>query len=189
MGNRINTVMQAAYFKISGVLPQDEAVKYMKKFIEKSYGKKGADIVEKNYKTVDAALLAVEEVRYPSSTEGAIHMKKPFAAAGDNWIREVLGTMSIQEGDKLPVSKIPEDGTFPTGTTQYEKRSVAERVPLWNPEVCIQCGNCAAVCSHACIRMKNLSDDEAAKAPKGFKTAAVKPKAVDGKKAALVISA
>ncbi|MDR2433264.1 MAG: pyruvate:ferredoxin (flavodoxin) oxidoreductase [Treponema sp.] len=189
MGNRINTVMQAAYFKISGVLPQDEAVKYMKKFIEKSYGKKGADIVEKNYKTVDAALLAVEEVKYPSSTEGAIHMKKPFAAAKDNWIREVLGTMSIQEGDKLPVSKIPEDGTFPTGTTQYEKRSVAERVPVWNPDVCIQCGNCSAVCSHACIRMKNLSDAEAAKAPKGFKTAAIKPKAVDGKKAVLVISA
>ncbi|MDR0583969.1 MAG: pyruvate:ferredoxin (flavodoxin) oxidoreductase [Treponema sp.] len=189
MGNRINTVMQAAYFKISGVLPQDEAVKYMKKFIEKSYGKKGADIVEKNYKTVDAALLAVEEVKYPSATEGAIHMKKPFAAARDNWIREVLGTMSIQEGDKLPVSKIPEDGTFPTGTTQYEKRSVAERVPLWNPEVCIQCGTCAAVCSHACIRMKNLSDGELAKAPRGFKAAAVKPKPIEGKKAALVISA
>ena len=189
MGNRINTVMQAAYFKISGVLPQDEAVKYMKKFIEKSYGKKGADIVEKNNKTVDASLSAVEEVKYPSGTEGSIHMKKPFATAKDNWIREVLGTMSIQEGDKLTVSKIPEDGTFPTATTQYEKRAVAERVPIWNPDVCIQCGNCSAVCSHACIRMKNLSDAEAGKAPKGFKTAAIKPKPVDGQKAALVISA
>ncbi|MDR2072836.1 MAG: pyruvate:ferredoxin (flavodoxin) oxidoreductase, partial [Spirochaetaceae bacterium] len=127
MGSRINTVMQAAYFKISGVLPQDEAVKYMKKFIEKSYGKKGADVVEKNFKTVDAALNAVEEVQYPSAPEGNLHMKKPFGAAKDNWIREVLGTMSIQEGDKLPVSKIPADGTFPTATTQYEKRAVAER--------------------------------------------------------------
>ncbi|MDR1318525.1 MAG: pyruvate:ferredoxin (flavodoxin) oxidoreductase, partial [Treponema sp.] len=189
LGNRINTVMQAAYFKISGVLPEADAVKYMKKFIEKSYGKKGADVVQKNYATVDAALAAVEEVKYPSSPQGTLSMKKPFATAEDNWIREILGTMSVQEGDKLPVSSIPEDGTFPSGTTQYEKRSVAERVPIWNPAVCIQCGNCSAVCSHACIRMKNLSDAEAAKAPGGFKTAAIKPKPVDGKKVALIISA
>jgi pyruvate-ferredoxin/flavodoxin oxidoreductase len=189
MGNRINTVMQAAYFKISGVLPQDEAVKYMKKFIEKSYGKKGADVVEKNYKTVDLSLDAVEEVKYPSSADGALHMKKPFATASDSWIQSVLGAVSVQEGDKLAVSKIPEDGTFPTATTQYEKRAVAERVPSWNPEVCIQCGRCSAVCSHACIRMKNVSDDEVSKAPKGFQTAAIKPKPVDGKKVTLVISA
>jgi pyruvate-ferredoxin/flavodoxin oxidoreductase len=187
MGNRINTVMQAAYFKISGVLPEAEAVKHMKEHIKKSYGKKGADVVEKNYKTVDAALVAVEEVKYPSAVEGNIHMKKPFATAKDAWIRETLGTVSIQNGDSLPVSKIPEDGTFPTATTQYEKRSVAERVPIWNPDVCIQCGNCSVVCPHACIRMKNLTDDQAAKAPKGFKTAAIKPKPVEGQKAALVI--
>ncbi|MDR1362714.1 MAG: pyruvate:ferredoxin (flavodoxin) oxidoreductase, partial [Spirochaetaceae bacterium] len=189
MGNRINTVMQAAYFKISGVLAEDEAVKYMKKFIEKSYGKKGADVVQSNYKTVDAALSAIEEVKYPSHTEGDMHMKKPFATADDSWIRETLGVMSIQEGDKLPVSKIPEDGAFPTGTAQYEKRAVAERVPSWNPDVCIQCGMCSVVCSHACIRMKNLSDSELGKAPAGFKSAAVKPKPVDGKKVTLVISA
>ncbi|MDR1142841.1 MAG: pyruvate:ferredoxin (flavodoxin) oxidoreductase [Spirochaetaceae bacterium] len=188
MGSRINTVMQAAYFKISGVLPQDEAVKYMKKFIEKSYGKKGADIVEKNYKTVDAALNAVEEVAY-SVPGGSLHMKKPFATAKDSWIREVLGAVSVQEGDKLPVSKIPADGTFPTATTQYEKRAVAERVPAWDPAVCIQCGRCSAVCSHACIRMKYLSAGEAAKAPRGFKTAELKPKPVDNKKVTLIIAA
>jgi pyruvate-ferredoxin/flavodoxin oxidoreductase len=189
MGNRINTVMQAAYFKISGVLPEAQAVEEMKHFIEKSYGKKGADVVQKNYATVDAALQAVEVVKYPSAPEGSLHMKKPFATARDSWIQEVLGAVSVQEGDKLPVSKIPEDGTFPTATTQYEKRAVAERVPSWNPEVCIQCGNCAAVCSHACIRMKNLSDAEAAKAPKGLKIAAIKPKPVEGKKTCLMISA
>ncbi|MCL1837606.1 MAG: pyruvate:ferredoxin (flavodoxin) oxidoreductase [Treponema sp.] len=187
MGNRINTVMQAAYFKISGVLPEAEAVQLMKDHIEHSYGKKGADIVEKNFKTVDAALGAMEEVKYPAAAEGNIHMKKPFVTAKDNWIRESLGTMYIQEGDTLPVSMIPEDGTFPTATTQYEKRNVAERVPIWNPDVCIQCGNCAFVCSHSCIRMKNLSDADAAKAPKGFKTAVIKNK--PGEKAALVISA
>ncbi|MDR1389903.1 MAG: pyruvate:ferredoxin (flavodoxin) oxidoreductase [Treponema sp.] len=187
MGSRINTVMQAAYFKISGVLPQDEAVKYMKKFIEKSYGKKGADIVEKNYKTVDMALSAVEEVSY-SAAGGGLHMKKPFAGARDSWIQEVLGSVSVQEGDRLPVSKIPADGTFPTATTQYEKRAVAERVPDWDPALCIQCGQCAIVCSHACIRMKNLDASEVSKAPAGFKTAEIKPKPVEGKKAALVIA-
>ncbi|MDR1973039.1 MAG: pyruvate:ferredoxin (flavodoxin) oxidoreductase [Treponema sp.] len=188
MGNRINTVMQAAYFKISGVLPEAQAVEEIKHFIEKSYGKRGADVVQKNYATVDAALSAVEEVKY-GGVGGKLHMKKPFATARDSWIQEVLGAVSVQEGDKLPVSKIPEDGTFPTATTQYEKRAVAERVPAWNPDVCIQCGNCAAVCSHACIRMKNLSDAEAAAAPRGFKTAAIKPKAVEGKKTCLLISA
>jgi pyruvate-ferredoxin/flavodoxin oxidoreductase len=190
MGNRINTVMQAAYFKISGIIPEAESVKRMKEHIEHSYGKKGKDVVEKNYKTVDASLNAIEEVKYPSSTEGDIHMKKPFVHARDNWIKEVLGTMSIQEGDSLPVSKLPEDGTFPTATTQYEKRSVAERVPVWNPDVCTQCGICAMVCPHACIRMKNLTDDQVSKAPKGFKAAEIKPKAkaVDGMKATLVIA-
>jgi pyruvate-ferredoxin/flavodoxin oxidoreductase len=187
MGNRINTVMQAAYFKISGILTEEDAVRRMKEHIEHSYGKKGKDVVEKNYKTVDASLTAVEEVKYPSNTEGDIHMKKPFATAKDPWIKEVLGTMSVQEGDNLPVSKLPEDGTFPTATTQYEKRSVAERVPIWNPEVCVQCGNCTVVCPHACMRFKNLTDDQVAKAPKGFKTAEPKPK-VAGQKAALVIA-
>jgi len=188
MGNRINTVMQAAYFKISGVLHETEAVKLMKEHIEHSYGKKGKDVVEKNYKTVDAALGAVEAVDYPSKTEGNLHMKVPFAGAKDSWIKDVLGTVSFQAGDSLPVSKIPADGTFPTATTQYEKRSVAELVPVWNPDVCIQCGNCSVVCPHACIRMKNVSDADAAKAPKGFKSAAIKPKPVDGQKAALTIS-
>jgi pyruvate-ferredoxin/flavodoxin oxidoreductase len=161
----------------------------MKEHIKQSYGKKGADIVEKNFKTVDAALNAMEEVKYPSKADGKIHMKKPFATAADKWIKGTLGTMSIQEGDTLPVSKIPEDGTFPTATTQYEKRSVAERVPIWNSDVCIQCGNCAFVCPHACIRMKNVSDADLAKAPAGFKAAAIKPKPVDGCKATLAISA
>jgi pyruvate-ferredoxin/flavodoxin oxidoreductase len=189
MGNRINTVMQAAYFKISGVLPEAEAVEYMKKFIKKSYGKKGDDVVQKNYNTVDKALESVEEVKYPAQANGKLHMKTPFATAKDTWIKETLGLMSIQEGDKLPVSKIPEDGTFPTATTQYEKRAVAERVPTWDPALCIQCGQCSVVCSHACIRMKYLSDDEATAAPAGFKTASIKPKAEAGKKVTLQIAA
>ncbi|MDR0476256.1 MAG: pyruvate:ferredoxin (flavodoxin) oxidoreductase [Treponema sp.] len=189
MGNRINTVMQAAYFKISGVLHEDEAVRLMKEHVEHTYGKKGKEVVQANFNTIDKSLGAIEEVKYPASTEGNLHIKPAFATAKDAWIREVLGSVSVQEGNKLEVSKIPDDGTFPTATSQYEKRSVAEEVPVWHPEACIQCGNCAAVCPHACMRMKNLTDAEVSNAPAGFKTAEIKPKAVEGKKACLVIAA
>jgi len=188
MGNRINTVMQAAYFKISGVLSETEAVSLMKDHIKKTYGKKGDVVVQNNYKTVDAALGAVEEVKVPSGTEGSLRMKEPFANAKDSWIKDTLGKAAFQDGDLLPVSKLPADGTFPTATTQYEKRAVAELVPIWNPNECIQCGNCTVVCPHACLRFKNVSDAAIAKAPKGFKSAAVKPKPIDGMSAALAIS-
>ena len=188
MGTRINTVMQAAYFKISGVLDEETAVKYMKKFIEKSYSKKGMDIVEKNYKTVDAALNAVEKVAYPGNTVGNLHMKGAMATSPDTFVKDVLGKMAVQQGDKLPVSALPADGTFPTATTQYEKRATAEKVPSWDPEVCIQCGQCTVVCPHGCLRMKTLDDSEAAKAPGTFKTAEIKPKAVPGKKIVLQVA-
>ena len=188
MGTRINVVMQAAYFKISGVLPEAEAVDYMKKFIEKSYGKKGADVVQKNIATIDMALAAVEKVDYPAHTEGDVHMKPAMADSPDPFVREVLGVMAVQQGDKLPVSKLPADGTFPTATTQFEKRAIAEKVPEWDPSICIQCGQCALVCPHAVIRMKVITDDQAAAAPKAFKTAAVKPKPEDGKKVVLQVS-
>jgi pyruvate-ferredoxin/flavodoxin oxidoreductase len=188
MGNRINVVMQAAYFKISGVLSEEEAVKYMKKFIEKSYGKKGADVVQKNIDTIDMALAAVHEVKYPNKVEGNHHMNPAMSSAKDPFIRDVLGVMADQNGDSLKVSQLPEDGTFPTATTQYEKRAIAEKVPCWDPEVCIQCGQCTVVCPHAVIRMKTISDADIAKAPKGFKTAEIKPKAVPGKKVVLQIS-
>ncbi len=188
MGTRINTVMQAAYFKISGVLPEDVAVKYMKKFVEKSYSKKGADVVQKNFATIDAALNAVEKVAVPAAVSGDMHMKPAMAASKDAFVRDVLGAMAVQNGDKLPVSKLPEDGTFPTATTQFEKRAIAEKVPEWDPSVCIQCGQCTVVCPHAVIRMKTLSDDAAAKAPAGFKSADLKPKAEAGKKVVLQIS-
>ncbi|MCL2007434.1 MAG: pyruvate:ferredoxin (flavodoxin) oxidoreductase [Treponema sp.] len=189
MGNRINTVMQAAYFKISGVLPEAEAIKLVKEHVQTTYGKRGKEVVEANYRTIDKAVGEVHEVKYPSSTEGNIHMKPTFATSDDSWVKEVLGGVSRQQGNKLPVSKIPNDGTFPTATSQYEKRSVAEQVPIWNADVCIQCGNCIVVCPHACMRLKNLTDAEVKSAPPGFKVAEVKPKAVEGKKAILAIAA
>ena len=187
MGTRINTVMQAAYFKISGVLPEADAVKLMKEHVEHTYGRKGADVVQANFNTIDKAIGAVHEINYPSSTEGNNHMKPAFSTAKDPWVKDVLGAVSSQEGNRLAVSKIPNDGTFPTATSQYEKRSVAEQVPIWNPQVCIQCGNCSVVCPHACIRMKNPSDAEVGKAPTGLKTAEIKPKPIEGRKACLVV--
>jgi len=188
MGTRINVVMQTAFFKISGVLKEDVAIKFMKKFIEKSYGKKGPEIVQKNYDTIDLSLNAVEKVDYPSKTVGSIHMKPAMSSASDPFIKDVLGAMSDQQGDKLPVSKLPEDGTFPSATTQYEKRSVAEMIPEWDPEACIQCGQCTVVCPHAVIRMKTMTNDEAAKAPETFKAVETKPKATEGKKVVLQVS-
>ncbi|ERJ93910.1 pyruvate:ferredoxin (flavodoxin) oxidoreductase [Treponema lecithinolyticum] len=188
MGNRINVVMQAAYFKISGVLPEAEAVEYMKKFIEKSYGKKGADVVQKNIATIDMALAAVEKVDYPAKTEGDVHMKPAMASSDDPFVRDVLGAMAVQQGNKLPVSKLPADGTFPTATTQYEKRAIAEKVPEWDTAVCIQCGQCTVVCPHAVIRMKVLTDEQTAAAPRTFKTAELKPKPEAGKKMVLQVS-
>ncbi|MCL2380923.1 MAG: pyruvate:ferredoxin (flavodoxin) oxidoreductase [Treponema sp.] len=189
MGTRINTVMQAAYFKISGVLPEAEAVTLMKEHVEHTYGRKGDNVVQANFNTIDKAIGAVEEVKYPAAADGNHNMRPVFATAKDSWIREVLGAISVQEGNKLAVSKIPDDGTFPTATSQYEKRSVAEQVPVWNPDACIQCGNCVAVCPHACMRMKHLTDAQAAAAPAGFRVADIKPKAVEGKKTCLVIGA
>lgn len=115
-------------------------------------------------------------------------MKGAMASSPDSFVRDVLGKMAVQQGDKLPVSALPADGTFPTATTQYEKRATAEKVPSWDPEVCIQCGQCTVVCPHGCLRMKTLDDSEAAKAPATFKTAEIKPKAVPGKKIVLQVA-
>mgnify|MGYP000845710642 FL=1 len=189
MGNRINIVMLAAFFKISGVLKEDVAVEYMKKFIAKTYGKKGQDVVNKNISTIEMALEAVEKVDLKGKKVGGnFHMESAMKNTNDSFIKNVLGAMAAQEGDKLPVSKLPADGTFPTATTQYEKRGIAERVACWDEATCIQCGNCALVCPHACIRMKTMTDDAAAKAPAGFKSVEMKP-AKPGQKFVLAISA
>ncbi|MBQ9239317.1 MAG: pyruvate:ferredoxin (flavodoxin) oxidoreductase [Treponema sp.] len=189
MGNRINIVMLAAFFKISTVLKEAEAVKYMKKFIEKTYGKKGQEVVNKNISTIELALAAVERVELAGrKATSSRHMVPSIKNTEDPFIKNVLGALAAQEGDKVPVSKIPADGTYPTATTQYEKRGVGETVASWIAEKCIYCGLCSLQCPHACIRMKPLTDAEAAAAPKGFKCADGKPK-VEGQKMVLGISA
>ncbi len=188
MGTRINVVMQTAYFKISGVLPEAEAITLIKKAIEKTYGKKGADIVKKNIDTIDMAIAGVEKVDYPKTVSSSVKMKPAMISATDTFIKDILGTIAVNKGDNLAISQVPVDGTFPTATTQYEKRGIAERVPYWNSETCIQCGNCTVVCPHAVLRMKQVKDADLAKAPATFKAVDAKPKPVEGCKVTLQVS-
>ena len=157
MGGRINVVMQTAFFKISGILPEAEAVSLIKKFIEKSYGKKGADVVKKNIDTIDMALAGVEKVDYPKTASSSLKMLPAMTADAPDFIKNILGTIAVNKGDDVKVSEFPEDGTFPSASTQYEKRAIAERMPIWEPDLCIQCGQCTMVCPHAVIRPKPLT--------------------------------
>ncbi len=180
MGGRINVVMQTAFFKISNILPEAESVALIKKFIEKSYGKKGADVVKKNIDTIDMALAGVEQVNYPKTASSKLKMLSAMTADAPAFVQDVLGTIGINKGDDLKVSQLPEDGTFPTATTQYEKRAIAEKMPIWDKDLCIQCGQCTMVCPHAVIRMKAYDKSLLAKAPATFKSADYKTKEFEG---------
>ncbi len=171
MGSRTNTVLQAAFFKLSGILPEQEALEQLKAYAKKSYEKKGMDVVEKNWKCIDAAASAIEVVDYPTAVAGQLVMPPVVSAEAPDFVKNVTAKMIAQKGDQLPVSAIPDDGTWPTATTQWEKRNVAQFVPEWDPSVCIQCGNCSAICPHAAIRMKVYNEENLKGAPEGFKSA------------------
>ncbi|NLJ09495.1 MAG: pyruvate:ferredoxin (flavodoxin) oxidoreductase [Treponema sp.] len=188
MGGRINVIMQTAFFKISGVLPEEEAVELIKKSIKKTYGKKGEEIVKKNIDTIDMALAGIQQVNYPKTVSGTLKMIPPVPANAPAFVKEVIGEIIAFRGEKIPVSKMPDDGTFPTGTTKYEKRNIAEKIPVWDPETCIQCGNCTMVCPHAVIRMKAYTPDKLAGAPETFKSTDAKGKEFEGMKFTLQVS-
>ena len=187
MGSRINTIMQTAFFKISGVLPEGEAVGLIKKYTKKTYMRKGADVVQKNLTAIDMALNATQEVKVGQATS-AKHMLAPVPETAPAFVRETLGELIAQRGEKVPVSKIPLDGTFPTATTQYEKRNIAEKIPVWEPSICIQCGNCTMVCPHAVIRMKAYDPALLTKAPATFKSADGKGKELAGLKVTVQVA-
>jgi len=170
LGGRINTIMQTAFFLISGVLPEEEAVKLIEDAVKDTYGNKGEDIVEMNMRAVEAARKAIHTVDYPKQTKGDIHMIPPAPEDAPPFVKEVVGEIIAGRGDKLPVSKLPDDGTYPTGTTQYEKRNVAEEIPVWEPDTCIQCGECSLICPHAVIRLKAYDPKHLKKAPETFKS-------------------
>ncbi|MCC7445805.1 MAG: pyruvate:ferredoxin (flavodoxin) oxidoreductase [Anaerolineae bacterium] len=169
MGNRINTVMQVCFFAISGVLPKDEAIEAIKYSIKKTYGKKGETIVEMNLRAVDQTLDNLYEVKVPSAVTSTLELQPPVPAEAPEFVRRVLGPMIAKRGDSVPVSALPVDGAFPSATAQWEKRNLALEIPVWDPEICIQCGKCAMVCPHAVIRIKAYDSAELEGAPATFK--------------------
>ncbi|MFQ5847927.1 MAG: pyruvate:ferredoxin (flavodoxin) oxidoreductase [Candidatus Methylomirabilales bacterium] len=171
MGGRINTVMQPCFFALSGVLPRDEAIAAIKDAIQKTYGKRGEAVVEKNIAAVDSALGHLHEVQVPNQATSTFDVRPPVPAEAPEFVREVTAAMIAREGDALPVSALPADGTYPSGTTQWEKSNLALEIPVWDEELCIQCGKCVLVCPHAVIRAKVYEPDRLAGAPATFKSA------------------
>jgi pyruvate-ferredoxin/flavodoxin oxidoreductase len=174
MGVRINTIMQTCFFAISGVLPKDEAIKSIKQYIKKTYGKKGEEIVAKNYKAVDETLSHLNKIEVPGKATSDIILKAAVPDAAPDFVKNVTGKIISGHGDDLPVSSFSVDGTWPTGTTQWEKRNIASEIPVWNPDICIQCNKCAFVCPHGVIRPKIYFDDLLEKAPESFKSTKAK---------------
>ncbi|MDX8408004.1 MAG: 2-oxoacid:acceptor oxidoreductase family protein, partial [Mariprofundaceae bacterium] len=173
MGRRINTIMQTCFFALSGVLPRDEAIAQIKKAIKKTYARKGMDVVEQNFRAVDAALDHLHRVTIPDAVSSDHDMDLMVPVHAPQFVQEVTAPMLAGKGDALPVSKIPMDGTFPSGTAQWEKRNIADFVPKWESDICIQCGNCSFVCPHSVIRAKFYHEDHLEKAHAGFPSAPV----------------
>ena len=169
MGQRINTIMQTCFFAISGILPKDQAIEEIKKSIEKTYGRRGEAVVKQNFAAVDTTLENMFKVDLPEQVTSKIQMLPPVPEAAPDYVREVLGKIIDRRGDDVLVSEMPVDGSFPTATTQWEKRNVALEIPVWEPDLCIQCGKCAFVCPHATIRTKVYQDSCLEKAPETFK--------------------
>jgi len=173
MGTRTNTIMQTCFFAISGVLPREEAIARIKKSIEKTYGKKGDEIVRKNFEAVDATLANLHEVKIPEAVTSTQDLLPPVPPEAPDFVQNVTAVMMAGKGDTLPVSALPVDGTYPSGTTRWEKRNISQFVPEWEPDICIQCGNCSFVCPHGVIRSKLYNQAALEDAPAGFKNAPI----------------
>ena len=169
MGGRMNTIMQTAFFAISGILPRDAAIAEIKHAIEKSYGKRGQAVVQQNFDAVDATVANLHEVNVPAAINSETTRRLPVPKEAPEFVRNVLGQIINSDGDNIPVSAFPIDGTFPTGTTQWEKRNLALEIPVWDADLCIQCGKCVMVCPHAVIRHKVYDEKLLADAPETFK--------------------
>ena len=189
LGNRINMICQAAFFKLADIIPVEDAVKYLKESIVKAYGKKGEAIVNMNYKAVDAGIDSLVKVDVPASWAEAVEAEKPEVDE-PAFIKDILRPMVAQKGNDLPVSTFLgyEDGTFPCGTAAYEKRGIAVNVPEWKPENCIQCNRCSFVCPHACIRPVLVTEEELAQAPESFVAVDAKGKELKGLKYRMQVS-
>ncbi len=170
LGSRINTIMQTCFFAISGVLERKYAIEKIKDAIEKTYAKRGPDIVQKNFQAVDDTLAHLHEIAYPAQATSEIPIQPVVPKEAPDFVQRVTSVMMEGKGDLLPVSAFPVDGTYPTGTTQWEKRNVAQDIPVWDADICIQCNKCALVCPHAAIRAKIYEPEQAKGAPATFKS-------------------
>ena len=176
MGRRINTIMQTCFFAISGILPKDEAIAHIKAAVKKTYGKKGQRLLERNYAAIDAALDGLHPVPVPGQVSSSFERPPVVPANAPDFVQRVSATLIAGRGNELPVSLMPPDGTWPTGTTQYEKRNIALELPKWEEDLCTQCGKCPLVCPHAAIRAKIFPAEMAEHAPGDFQHAKVKGK-------------
>ena len=175
MGGRINTIMQAAFFKLANIIPYEQADEYMKAYAKKSYGKKGDAVVKMNWDAIDIAVTGLNEVKVPEEWANATTGAEPVHIEATEYFKNVVTPILAQEGDKLPVSVFAKDvktagGIVPTGTTKFEKRGIAVKVPEWDVTKCIQCGRCSLVCPHACIRPYLATDEQLSNAPETFAT-------------------
>jgi pyruvate-ferredoxin/flavodoxin oxidoreductase len=180
LGARINTVMQPCFFALAGVIPVDAAIGYIKASVERTYGRRGSAIVERNFAAIDAALHGLVRVDVPPTLTSRRTLRKSLPEVLPDFVERVTARLMAGEGDLLPVSALPVDGTFPTGTAQYEKRAIAQEIPIWDPDICIDCGKCAIVCPHGTIRMKVFEPDALAGAPTGFKWKEFRSKDISG---------
>ncbi len=180
MGARINTIMQTCFFAISGVLPREEAIQKIKDSIKKTYGNRGEAVVKQNFKAVDAAIEHLHEVDVPASVTSEFDLPAIVPSRAPEFVKNVTAPMIAGRGDSLPVSAFPVDGTYPVGTAQWEKRNIALDVPVWESDLCIQCGKCILVCPHSTIRAKVFDDSLVAGAPAGFKHMAAKWREITG---------
>jgi len=173
MGTRTNTIMQTCFFAISGVMPKDKAIEKIKKSIEKTYGVKGEEVVRKNFEAVDHTVANLHEVEVPAKVTSNLEIPPTVPAAAPVFVQNVTAMMMAGRGDELPVSAMPIDGTYPSGTTQWEKRNISQYVPVWEPDICIQCGNCSFVCPHGVIRSKFYDKGALDGAPASFRAAPI----------------
>jgi pyruvate-ferredoxin/flavodoxin oxidoreductase len=170
LGNRINTIMQTCFFAISGVIPRDEAIGKIKESIHKTYGKRGEPVVRQNFVAVDATLAHLREITVPETATSTLELPAVISSEAPSFVQQVTAQIIAGRGDELPVSAFPEDGTYPLGTARWEKRNIAQDVPVWEPDLCIECGKCVMVCPHATIRAKLCTQTDLATAPVGFKS-------------------
>jgi pyruvate-ferredoxin/flavodoxin oxidoreductase len=188
MGTRINTIMQTCFFAVSGVLPRDQAIAAIKRAIEKTYGKRGEAVVRKNFAAVDSTLERLYQVEVPSQVTSTFDLRPPVPPEAPEFVQKVTAKMIAGEGDELPVSALPADGTYPSGTTQWEKRNISLEIPVWDENTCIQCGKCVLVCPHAVIRAKVYDEKYLAQAPKAWKSTKARWKEFENMRYTLQVS-